>query len=71
MLEAVGPGPLSELVRRQICVMKANLMHCLSSVYFVLQPLHVSSIFVAHHQEYIIYKQLVRAVLKRGVFKIT
>ena len=36
--------------------MKTNLMHCLSSVYFVNQPLHVSGIFVAHHQEvYCIY----------------
>jgi len=26
-------------------------MHCLSSVYFVSQPLHVSGIFVAHHQD--------------------
>jgi len=25
-------------------------MYCLSSVYFVKQPLHVSCIFVAHHQ---------------------
>jgi len=31
-------------------------MHYLSSVYFVSQPLHVSSIFVAHHQDvYCIY----------------
>jgi len=26
-------------------------MHYLSSVYFVNQPVHVSGIFVAHHQE--------------------
>ena len=26
-------------------------MHYLSSVYFVNQPLHVSGIYVAHHQE--------------------
>jgi len=26
-------------------------MHYLSPVYFVNQPLHVSGIFVAHHQE--------------------
>jgi hypothetical protein len=26
-------------------------MRCLSSVYFVNQPVHVSGIFVAHHQE--------------------
>ena len=31
--------------------METNLMHHLSSVYFVNQPLHVSGIFVAHHQE--------------------
>ena len=37
-------------------VMKTNLMHYLSSVYFVNQPLHVSDIFVAHHQKlYTIY----------------
>jgi len=37
-------------------VMKTNLMHYLSSVYFVNQPLHVSGMFVAHHQEvYCIY----------------
>jgi hypothetical protein len=31
-------------------------MHCLSSVYFVNQPLHVSGIFAAHIQEvYYIY----------------
>jgi hypothetical protein len=36
--------------------MKTNLMHCLSSAYFVNQLLHVSGIFVAHHQEvYCIY----------------
>jgi hypothetical protein len=31
--------------------MKTNLMHYLSSVYFVNQPLHVSGIFLCHHQE--------------------
>jgi len=30
---------------------KTNLMHCLPSVYSVNQPLHVSGILVAHHQE--------------------
>ena len=34
-----------------MCVIKTNLMHYLSAVYFVNQPLHVSGIFVAHHQE--------------------
>jgi len=41
---------------RYIRVMKTNLLHYLSSVYFVSQPLHVSGILVAHHQEvYSIY----------------
>jgi hypothetical protein len=41
---------------RYIRAMKTNLMHYYSSVYFVNQPLHVSDIFVAHHQEvYYIY----------------
>ena len=31
----------------ELCVIKTNLMHCLFSVYFVTQPLHVSGIFVA------------------------
>ena len=34
-----------------IYVIKTNLIHYLSSVYFVNQPLHVSGIFVAHYQE--------------------
>jgi hypothetical protein len=39
-----------------ICVTKTNPMQNLSSVYFVSQYLHVSDIFVAHHQEvYCIY----------------
>jgi hypothetical protein len=41
-------------------VIKTNLMHYLSSVYFVSQPLRVSGIFVAHHQEiYYIYTTIV------------
>jgi len=36
---------------RYISVMKINMMHYLSSVYFVSQPLHVSGISVAHHRE--------------------
>jgi len=41
---------------RYICVLNINLMHYLSSVYFVSHPLHVSGISVAHHQEvYCIY----------------
>jgi len=41
---------------RYIREMKTNLMHYLSSVYFVKKPLHISGISVAHHQEvYCIY----------------
>jgi len=39
-----------------VYVIKTNLMHYISSVYFVSQPLHVLVIFVAYHQEvYCIY----------------
>jgi len=39
-----------------VLVMNTNLMHYLSYVYFVNQPVHVSGIFIAHHQEvYFIY----------------
>ena len=51
---------------RYTYVIKTKLMHYLSSVYSVNQPLHVSGIFVAHHQEvYCIQhiQQLVRVVL--------
>ena len=44
------------LASRYIRVIKTNLMHYLSSVYFVSQPLRVSGIFIVHHQEvYCIY----------------
>jgi len=43
-------------VHKNICVIKTNLMHYLSLVYFVNQPLHISGISVGHHQEvYYIY----------------
>jgi len=32
-------------------VTKTHVMHYLSSVYFVNQPVHASDIFVAHHSE--------------------
>jgi hypothetical protein len=40
-----------EIICVNVRVIKTNLMHYLSSVYFVNQPLHVLGIFVAHHQE--------------------
>jgi hypothetical protein len=36
---------------RYISVIKTHLMHYLSSVYFLNQPVHFSGIFVAHHRE--------------------
>jgi hypothetical protein len=46
----------AKLIFSIIRVIKTNLMYYLFSVYFVNHPLHVSGIFVAHHQEvYCIY----------------
>jgi hypothetical protein len=46
---------------RYISVKETNLMQYLSSVYFVNQPLHISGIFVAYHQEvYCIYTKIGR-----------
>jgi hypothetical protein len=44
--------------------MKTNLMHYLSLIYFVKQTLHVSGVFIAHHQEvFSVYvQQLVRII---------
>jgi hypothetical protein len=37
-------------------LMQTNLMHYLSLIYFVTQPLHGSGLFIAHHQEvYTVY----------------
>ena len=53
--------PVGLLRRRSVLIvlvraMKTNLMRYLSSYYFVNEPLHVSGIFVAHHQDvYCIY----------------
>jgi hypothetical protein len=44
--------------------MKTNQMHYLALIYFVSQSLHVSGMFIAHHQEvFTVYaKQLVRVI---------
>jgi hypothetical protein len=34
-----------------VCVKKSNFLHCLPSACFLNQPLHVSDVFIAHHQE--------------------
>ena len=49
-------NPMLRLHKMIPHVIKTNLMHCLSSVFFVSQSLHVSGIFVAQHQEaYCVY----------------
>jgi hypothetical protein len=44
--------------------MKTNLMQYLSLIYFVKQPLRISGVFIAHHQEvFTVYvQQLVRVI---------
>jgi hypothetical protein len=62
VLDRVSQSTVKEILSsvdrasRYACVIKTNLMHYLSSVHFVNQPLHVSGIFVVHNQEvYCIY----------------
>ena len=51
---------------KNIRVMKTNLMHYLSSVHFVNQPLHVSGIFAAHHEEvYCIYATIGKCCVEK------
>jgi hypothetical protein len=47
-----------------IFVIKTNYLHYLSLIYFVNQPVHVSGMFIAHHQEvFTVYvQQLVRVI---------
>ena len=58
------PTPPQQInTQTYLYVIKTNMMHYLSSVYFVSQPLHVSGIFVAHHQEvYCIMQQSVHVL---------
>jgi len=52
------------LASQYIRVKKTNLMHYLSSVYFINEPLHVSDVFIAIISRYTIYiQQLVLTVL--------
>jgi hypothetical protein len=47
--------------------MKTNWMQRLSSIYFVIQLLHVSGMFTAHHQGvFIVYVQQVVRVIRLG-----
>jgi hypothetical protein len=71
-----------ELLQRSLCmvdrasryirVMKTNLMHCLTSVYFVNEPLYISGISVAHQQEVCcIYITTGAYCAEKELFKIT
>jgi uncharacterized membrane protein YecN with MAPEG domain len=42
-------------VHLDISVVKTNQMHYVSFIYFVSQPLHVSGMFIAHHQAVFTY----------------
>jgi hypothetical protein len=44
--------------------MQTNLVHYLPLIYFIIQPLHVSGVFIDHHQEvFTVYvQQLVRII---------
>jgi hypothetical protein len=45
-------------------VMKTNLIHYLF-IYFVIQPVHVSGVFIAHHQEvFTVYVQQLVGVMR-------
>jgi hypothetical protein len=45
-------------------------MHYLSLIYIVKQPLHVSGVFIAHHQEiFTVYAQEMARVIRSGDFQ--
>jgi hypothetical protein len=50
-----------------IFVMKTNLIHHLSLIYFLKKPLHVSGVFIAYHQEvFTVYVQQLVRVIRLG-----
>jgi hypothetical protein len=52
--------------------MKINQMRYLSLIYFVSQPLHVSAVFIAHHQEvFTVYVQQLVRVIRLGGWLLT
>ena len=62
-----GRIPHTHKHKENICVMKTNLLQCLSSIYFVNQWLHVSGMFVAHHQEvYCIHRDADKSLARPG-----
>jgi hypothetical protein len=51
--------------------MKTNLMHYLSLIYFIKQPLHVSGVLIAHHQEvFTVYVQQLVGVIRLGDWQL-
>jgi hypothetical protein len=54
-----------------IFVMKINLMHYLSLIYFIKHPLNVSGVFIAHHQEvFTVYVQQLVRVIRLGDWQL-
>jgi hypothetical protein len=52
-------------------VIKTIKMHHLSLIYFAKQPLHVSGIFIAHHQEvFTVYVQQLVRVIRLGDWQL-
>jgi hypothetical protein len=64
MPQDIALHSLKIVSKNQIFVMKTNLMHYLSLIYFIKQLLHVSGVFIAQHQEVftVHLQQLVRVV---------
>jgi hypothetical protein len=50
--------------------MYANLNHYLSLIYFVIQPLHVSGIFVHHQEVFTVYVQQLVSVIRLGEWQL-
>jgi hypothetical protein len=47
-------------------------MYYLSVIYFVTHPLHVSGVFIAHHQEvFTVYVQKLVRVIRLGDWQLT
>jgi hypothetical protein len=50
-----------------VLLRKTNFMHNLFLIYFVEQPVHVSGVFIAHHQEvFNVYVQQLVSVIRFG-----
>jgi hypothetical protein len=47
-------------------------MHYLSLIYFINRPLHVSAMYIAHHQEvFTVYVQQLVRVIRLGDWQLT